>query len=83
MSGFSADWHSASHSISARAIRKMCDCRRGTIPFRRHCMLQSLEHDPEKWTPVSRLCEALARLTVWLDASAGEGRPDKIMLQLI
>jgi hypothetical protein len=33
-----------------------------------------LEHFPEKWSPVSRLREALARLVIWLDASAGEGR---------
>jgi hypothetical protein len=38
-----------------------------------------LEHDPEKWVPVSRLREALARLIVWLDAPAGEGRSEKIM----
>jgi hypothetical protein len=50
-----------------------------------------LEHDPEKacpgrdpgWVPVSRLREALARLVIWLDASAGEGRSEKIMLQAI
>jgi hypothetical protein len=43
-------------------------------------------HDPEKacpgldpgWVPVSRLREALARLAIWLDASAGEGRSEKI-----
>jgi len=34
------------------------------------------------WTPVSRLHEALARLISSLDASAGEGRPEKIMLPL-
>jgi hypothetical protein len=39
------------------------------------------EHDPEKWAPVSRLREALARLVIWLDASAGEGRSEKITLQ--
>jgi hypothetical protein len=33
------------------------------------------------WVPVSRLREALARLVIWLDASAGEGRSEKIMLQ--
>jgi hypothetical protein len=46
-------------------------------------------HDPEKacpgrdpgWVPVSRLREALARLAIWLGASAGEGRSEKIMLQ--
>jgi hypothetical protein len=32
------------------------------------------------WAPVSRLREALARLVVRLDASAGEGRSEKIML---
>jgi hypothetical protein len=31
--------------------------------------------------PVSRLREALARLVIGLDASAGEGRSEKIMLQ--
>jgi SAM-dependent methyltransferase len=36
-----------------------------------------VEHDPEKWVPVSRLREALARFVLWLDASAGEGRSDK------
>jgi hypothetical protein len=48
----------------------------------------SSEHDPEKacpgldpgWVPVSRLREALARLVIWLEASAGEGRSEKIML---
>jgi hypothetical protein len=34
-----------------------------------------LEHDPEKGEPISRLREALRH------ASAGEGRPEKIMLQ--
>jgi hypothetical protein len=43
--------------------------------------LPASEHDPEKWVPVSGLREALARLVVWLDASAGEGRSEKIMLQ--
>jgi hypothetical protein len=38
-------------------------------------------HDPEKWEPVSRLREALLRLFVLLDASAGEGRSEKIMRQ--
>jgi hypothetical protein len=36
-------------------------------------------HDPEKWEPVSRLREALQRLARALDASAGEGRSEKIM----
>ena len=40
-----------------------------------------LEHDPEKWIPVSRLREALIQFVVSLDASAGEGRSEKIMLQ--
>jgi hypothetical protein len=40
-----------------------------------------LEHDPEKWVPVSRLREAMEPLMIWLDASAGEGRSEKIMLQ--
>jgi hypothetical protein len=31
--------------------------------------------------PVSRLREASAQPITWLDASAGEGRSDKIMLQ--
>jgi hypothetical protein len=42
---------------------------------------RSLEHDPEKWVPVSRLREALIQFVVSLDASAGEGRSEKIMLQ--
>jgi hypothetical protein len=41
----------------------------------------SAEHDPEKWVPVSRLREALARFPVLLDASAGEGRSEKVMLK--
>jgi hypothetical protein len=41
----------------------------------------ALAHDPEKWVPVSRLREALARLVIGLDASAGEGRSKKIMRQ--
>jgi hypothetical protein len=36
--------------------------------------------NPEKWVPVSRLREALVWFLVLLDASAGEGRSDKIML---
>jgi hypothetical protein len=48
-----------------------------------------LAHDPEKacpaldagWVPVSRLREALARLVIGLDALAGEGRSEKIVLQ--
>ena len=39
-----------------------------------------VEHDPEKWELVSRLREALAGGSFWLDASAGEGRSEKIML---
>jgi hypothetical protein len=39
-----------------------------------------LEHDPEKWVPVSRLREALARFDIRFDAPAGEGRSEKIML---
>jgi hypothetical protein len=39
-----------------------------------------LEHNPEKWIPVSRLREALAEHNNWVDASAGEGRSEKIML---
>ena len=38
------------------------------------------EHDPEKWEPVSRLREALGTFVIRLDASAGEGRSEKIML---
>jgi hypothetical protein len=38
--------------------------------------------NPEKWMPVSRLGEASALLSIWLDASAGEGRSEKIMLLL-
>jgi hypothetical protein len=34
----------------------------------------------KKWTPVSRLREALARPIISFDASAGEGRSEKIML---
>jgi len=48
-----------------------------------------LEHDPEKacpeldpgWARVSRLREALRGFIMRLDASAGEGRSEKIMLQ--
>jgi hypothetical protein len=43
--------------------------------------MATIEHDPEKWTPVSRLREAVARPNSWVDASAGEGRSEKIMLQ--
>jgi hypothetical protein len=31
--------------------------------------------------PVSRLREAVAKPAVWFDASAGEGRSEKIMLR--
>jgi hypothetical protein len=44
-------------------------------------LMRPLEHDPEKWVPVSRLREALAPSVVELDASAGEARSEKIMLQ--
>jgi hypothetical protein len=44
---------------------------------------RSVEHDPEKWNPVSRLREAVAKLCGWLDASAGEGRSQKITLNQI
>jgi hypothetical protein len=42
-----------------------------------------LEHDPEKWIPVSRLREAhrQSRLFFRQDASAGEGRSEEIMLK--
>jgi hypothetical protein len=50
--------------------------RFGAGPVRR-----DLAHDPEKWAPVSRLREALSRFVVSLDASAGEGRSEKIMRQ--
>jgi hypothetical protein len=40
-----------------------------------------LEHDPEKWKPVSRLREATLTAFGRGYASAGEGRSDKIMLQ--
>ena len=39
------------------------------------------EHDPEKWIPVSRLREAPAMTLRWVEASAGEGRSEKIMLK--
>jgi hypothetical protein len=40
-----------------------------------------LEHDPEKWIPVSRLREAnLWQKIILKSASAGEGRSEKIML---
>jgi hypothetical protein len=42
---------------------------------------RALAHGPEKWVPVSRLREAVAPFVVWLDASAGEGRSEKIMRQ--
>jgi hypothetical protein len=42
---------------------------------------QRLEHDPEKWKPVSRLREAQAPACHSFDASAGEGRSEKIMLK--
>jgi hypothetical protein len=43
--------------------------------------LFELEHDPEKWHPVSRLREAPPNLCPPFDASAGEGRSEKIMLK--
>jgi hypothetical protein len=33
------------------------------------------------WEPVSRLREALVWFGIWVGASAGEGRSEKIMLQ--
>jgi hypothetical protein len=47
--------------------------------FRKDHAQRKLLHDPEKWEPVSRLREALQRLARALDASAGEGRSEKIM----
>jgi hypothetical protein len=41
---------------------------------------RQLEHDPEKWKPVSRLREALSNHALLFDASAGESRSEKIML---
>jgi hypothetical protein len=38
-----------------------------------------IAHDPEKWIPVSRLREALAKPSREIEASAGEGRSGKIM----
>jgi hypothetical protein len=38
-------------------------------------------HDPEKWPPVSRLREAMIIVCSSVDASAGEGRSDKIMVK--
>jgi hypothetical protein len=40
----------------------------------------ALEHDPEKWEPVSRLREAMQPLAFSCHASAGEARSEKIML---
>jgi hypothetical protein len=39
------------------------------------------KHDPEKWEPVSRLREAFSNHLHFVDASAGEGRSEKIMLE--
>jgi hypothetical protein len=41
----------------------------------------ALKHDPEKWKPISRLREAPPTFVVPFDASAGEGRSEKIMLK--
>jgi hypothetical protein len=38
-------------------------------------------HFDAGWGPVSRLREARAPVVVWLDASPGEARSDKIMRQ--
>jgi hypothetical protein len=40
-----------------------------------------IEHDPEKWIPVSRLREAPAIVCRFIHASAGEGRSGEIMLK--
>jgi hypothetical protein len=40
----------------------------------------TLEHDPEKWIPVSRRREARQSRPLPFDASAGEARSEKIML---
>jgi hypothetical protein len=42
---------------------------------------RQLKHDPEKWVPVSRLREAPASVRRSFDASAGEGKSEKIMLK--
>src|SRR5437762_2261217 len=42
---------------------------------------RQLKHDPEKWEPVSRLREALITVCISSDASAGEGKSEKIMLK--
>jgi len=52
-------------------------------------ILRQTLRDPEKacpardagWTPVSRLREAVEPFSGWIEASAGEGRSDKIMPQ--
>jgi hypothetical protein len=42
---------------------------------------RTFKHDPEKWTPVSRLREAFGAVSPFAGASAGEARSDKIMLK--
>jgi hypothetical protein len=42
---------------------------------------RALEHDPEKCVAVSRLREARGDVYRVADASAGEGRSEKIMLK--
>jgi hypothetical protein len=61
------------------ADRRRAVARRSRTERHHHAVL--IEHDPEKWVPVSRLREALAWFGIWLGASAGEGRSEKIMLQ--
>jgi hypothetical protein len=39
------------------------------------------KHGPEKWSPVSRLREAWQMLCVRVEASAGVGRSEKIVLK--
>jgi hypothetical protein len=62
------------------STEKLAQFACNTLPHRRGG-LQALKHDPEKWKPVSRLREARYRLVVSFDASAGEGRSEKIMLE--
>jgi hypothetical protein len=42
---------------------------------------RALERDPETWIQVSRLREAFVNVLASFDASAGEGRSEKIMLK--
>jgi hypothetical protein len=63
---------------TAIAVTPLCDLAVRNAAYRRS-KARRLGHDPEKWVSVSPLREALQPLSLSYDASAGEGRSEKII----